>query len=149
MLKTITLGGIVLLLALDQSARRPALRAADDSPKAQPSKVGDLQKERLGVLQELLAEAEKAHKSGATAPAQLHKAKIAVLNAELELCTADADRVGTLEKIVAEAKKYEEGVTESARGGASTNSSALNAKLARVEAEIALERAKAKLTPKK
>jgi hypothetical protein len=104
----------------------------------------DLQKERLNILREQAAITEKAFKAGNIGATQFLQATLAVLNAERELCETAKDRLLVLEKIIAITKDMETMVLAAARAGNVSRSDVLDAKLTRIEAEIALVREKSK-----
>ncbi|HKB41601.1 MAG TPA: hypothetical protein VKD72_34575 [Gemmataceae bacterium] len=119
--------------------------ASDGTPKDKGTRLKALLRERLAVAREAAALADKAYKAGVAASfTQVHEANLAVLNAELDLCERDKDRIPVLEKFVAAMKRLEDSVAEGHKAGTRSSGEMLKAKLARLEAEIALERAKAK-----
>ena len=75
---------------------------------------------------------------------QVYRSEQAVLAAELDLCESDPDRIEVLVKIVAAAKDYEKLAVALNNTGAAPASAPLQARVARLEAEIALERAKSR-----
>ncbi len=111
-----------------------AVRAADDD------KVKALLKERLVTLQAVAELTEKAFAAGGGTFERVIQARLAVFAAELDLCATDAERVKVLEKVVAETKRLE----AAAEKASAPPGTVLVAKVRRLEAEIALERAKAK-----
>jgi outer membrane protein TolC len=126
------------------NAGGPALPAREGAPKDKGTRLKALLTERLAVAREAATLAEKAFRAGGGSGTQVHEANLAVLNAELDLCERDKDRIPVLEKFVAAMKRFEEHVTEAHKSGTRSSGEVLKAKLARLEAEIALERAKAK-----
>jgi hypothetical protein len=101
-------------------------------------------KERLAVLKELAAQTEQGHASGAVPFEQVLEAKLQVRRAELDLCESDKELVKVHEKIVTLLKEMEKGLDQGYREGAVPRSVLLKAKADRLEAETALEQAKAK-----
>ena len=118
--------------------------ASDGTPKDKGTRLKALLTERLAVAREAAALVDRAFRDGTGSFTQVHEANLAVLNAELDLCERDKDRIPVLEKFVAAMKRFEEYVAEGHKAGARSDGEMLKAKLARLEAEIALERAKAK-----
>jgi outer membrane protein TolC len=116
----------------------------DGAPKAKGTRLKGLLTERLAVAREAAALADKAYTAGTGSFTQVQEANLAVLNAELDLCERDKDRIPVLEKFVAAMKRFEEYVAQGHKAGARSSGEVLKAKLARLEAEIALERVKAK-----
>jgi RNA polymerase sigma factor (sigma-70 family) len=116
-------------------------------PKAGGDKTApqkELLKQRLAMAKEMAAQFEKGYQMGTVSLTQLLQAKDAVLKAELDLCESDKERVAVLEKMVASAKMSEETAAAMVQSGQASPTSLLEAKLKRLEAEIALERAKQK-----
>lgn len=74
----------------------------------------------------------------------LEHAQKALLLAELELCDSDKERVAVLEKVVALTKEFEKNAIQRYKDGTVPQADALMAAVNRLEAEIALERAKAR-----
>lgn len=111
-----------------------AVRATDDD------KITVLLKERLVALQAIATLAEKAHAAGTGTFDKVVAARLAVFAAELDLCATDAERAKVLEKVVAETKRLE----ADAKKAAALEGTVLAAKVRRLEAEIALERLRAK-----
>jgi len=96
------------------------------------------------VASDLAARVTKAYQAGTASFAEVHEANLAALNAELDLCQRDKDRVTVLEKFVAAMKRFEEMAAQQHKAGLVPPSALLKAKLARLEAEIALEHTRAK-----
>jgi hypothetical protein len=139
------LAGIVLALSL------PLLASGINSwstnlPRASAAAPPDtrmttLLRERLATLQEIAAQATGAFERGSASVMEVHAANEAVLRAELDLADSQKARIAIHEKLVMEAKKHEEHV---ARIAMDQSFMLLRAKVHRLEAEIALEREKAK-----
>jgi hypothetical protein len=108
------------------------------------ARLKDLLKEKLSVLQKVASQTATAHQNGARSFAQVHEANQAVRYAELDLCDNSKERVAVLEKLLAEAKGYEDTIFQQVKTGAVQTSTALKAKVNRLDVEIALERAKGK-----
>ncbi|MBI2805529.1 MAG: hypothetical protein HYX68_11180 [Planctomycetes bacterium] len=141
------LAGIVLTLVLFLVAGgRRASSGLPQGNAAQPedSPVKKLLKERLTILREIAVSAEKDFRGGAEQYKGVLEAKRAALMGELDLSDTDKERIAILEKIVALAKMQEEHAVKLVKGGQIPKRDALKATVSRLEAEIALERAKAK-----
>jgi hypothetical protein len=108
------------------------------------SKLKSLLKEKLSILQEVASQKTVAHQNGQLSLAQVHEANQAVRYAELDLCDTTQERVAVLEKMAAEAKEFENNILEQVSSGAAPTSTALKAKVGRLDVEIALERTKSK-----
>lgn len=115
-----------------------------DAAEPQDSKLKILLKERLAVLKEIAAQTEKAAKSGEVPFERVLRASEAVLKAELDLAESDKQRIAVFEKMVALAKQREEQAVNVVKMGQAPANLVLQAKVSRLEAEIALERAKSK-----
>jgi outer membrane protein TolC len=137
-------GAALALLLLASGGACPGGPAGAAAAEPKDSRLRDLLREKLDVLTEVADQVEKAHKAGQVSREQVLQAKEAVLRAELDLCESDKERVAVLEKMAAAARQREEEVAKLVQAGQVPTSVLLRAKLARLDAEIALERAKAK-----
>ncbi|MCI0456223.1 MAG: RNA polymerase sigma factor [Gemmataceae bacterium] len=127
----------------------PAGRSADRQPGKQATKetrLRTLLKERLAILRQIADQLNRQHQTGTIPLAQVLDANRKVLEAELELVEDPKGRIAILEKMVGIAKQIEERVAEHSKAGVISQSAVLTARVNRLEAEIALERAKAKAT---
>jgi hypothetical protein len=125
-------------------------KEAKPEPKkpAPNQKVQALLKERLAILKDMQNRAEKLYQTGQASKGALQQINLRVLKAELDLCATDKERIAVHEKMVAVLKAIEQQVAELARRSAAAAGTVLEARLNRLEAEIALERARAKsVTP--
>ena len=111
---------------------------------AKESKVRTLLKERLTILRERASALREQYKSGVAALEPVQEADLRVYRAELDLCESDKERVAVHEKIVAVLREIEQRVAALHKGAAVSAADVTDAKLNRLEAEIALERAKEK-----
>jgi outer membrane protein TolC len=122
------------------SAGSPRVAAAD----TKDSKLKELQEERLSTLRELVKATTADYVTGRVPFDRVQQATRALLDAELEQCQSDKERITVLEKIVALAKESEKNAVQRYKTGAAPHSDALMATAARLEAEIALERLRSK-----
>ena len=111
---------------------------------AKESKIRALLKERLTILRERASALREQYKSGVAALEPVQEADLRVYRAELDLCESDKERVAVHEKIVAVLREIEQRVAALHKGAAVSAADVTDAKLNRLEAEIALERAKEK-----
>lgn len=123
--------------------------SSGEAPTAQAREVKDsrlkeLLKEKLAIVREVSAQRLAAFQSGLTSFAQVNEASLAVLNAELDLCDTDVERIAVLEKMLATARDHEQSVAAIVKAGEATSGTALDAKAARLDIEIRLERIKSK-----
>jgi outer membrane protein TolC len=126
-------------------AAEPQPSASDSTrPGTKDSKVKELMKERLATLRELVRLTTAEYNAGRASFDRLHQAIRAVLDAELEQCQSDKERIAVLGKTLALAKESENNALQRYKSGAATHSDVLMATAARLETEIALERAKSK-----
>jgi hypothetical protein len=112
--------------------------------KKADAKLKELLQERLATLRKLVKQTQADYLAGKVSFDRLHQATRALLDAELEQCESDKERIPVLEKIVALAKDSEKSAVQRYETGNATQSDALMATASRLEAEIALERAKSK-----
>jgi hypothetical protein len=125
--------------------------AKPEAKKPTPNQeVHALLKERLDVLKEIQTRTARRFQNGQGSKGELLEINLRVLKAELDLCATDEERIAVHEKIVAGLKEIEQQAGELVKQGAADAGSVLEARLNRLEAEIALERARAKsVTPSK
>jgi hypothetical protein len=81
---------------------------------------------------------------GGTSQEELANANLRVFAVELELCETDKERVAVHEKIVKIYTTLEEMARRSEKNAVASHEEALEATMKRLDAEIALERAKAR-----
>jgi outer membrane protein TolC len=109
------------------------------------AKVQKLLKERLALLKQIVDETEKAFRMGnGVSVEDFLRAQQAYHKAELELCETDKERIAILEKLVTLAMENERVVSAQVASGSVPHSAVLTASVNRLDAEIALERARAK-----
>jgi hypothetical protein len=132
-----------LSLSSRQTAAEEPTQAEAKSPK-----LKELLKERLTALREIARLTTLAAKSGTAPYEQVLEATRRLLGAELERCDTDKEWVTVLEKFVGEAKKHEEYAAHLSRTGQAPARIALQAKADRLQAEIFLERARARAAAK-
>ena len=124
---------VVAIICLTTDGSRAHAAAGD-------SRLKELLKERLTVLQEIADQATRAYQAGQTSFAQLMEARQAAGNAELDLCETDKERIAVLSRLLTEAKEHERIVSEQVKAGAVPSSIGLKAKASRLQIEIAVER---------
>jgi RNA polymerase sigma-70 factor (ECF subfamily) len=139
-------------LTAEPNAPRAAAPAPADNPAGQQagalatkeSRVRTLLKERLTILRDRASALREQYKSGTAALEPVQEADLRVYRAELDLCESDQDRVAVHEKIVAVLREIEQRVAALHKAAAAPDAAVTDAKLNRLEAEIALEQAKEK-----
>jgi multidrug efflux pump subunit AcrA (membrane-fusion protein) len=107
-------------------------------------KLKELLKQRLAAVRALVKGATADHEAGKVSFERVHQARRALLHARLELCETDKERIALLEEAAALGKQHEEHAAQRYKAGAAPQSDVLMAAAARLQAEIALERAKSK-----
>ncbi len=140
----------VLLLTLAGVAVYAASRPAE-SPAVVPTqtegkqdRVKELLQERLTTCREMVRQVETRYKNGQCTYDEVHSAARMTLDAELEVCTTDKERVAVLEKFLPEAKRHEQTAETFFKSGQGTMTTALKARADRLRVEIDLERARAR-----
>jgi hypothetical protein len=113
--------------------------------RGESKKVHELLNERLATVRELAKVTRAAYMHGTATFAELRQANVLLLKAELELCESDKERVAVHEKAVALAKDNEKIVAQLYKSGQAAQASVLAARADRLDAEIAWERAKARV----
>jgi hypothetical protein len=133
--------GLLIVLASGAwyavAAPRPA--KAED---AKPSRVKVLLQEKLSILRKNASDATRFSQNGGVTADQVHAANQAVYQVELELCDTNQERVAVLENMLAAAREHEQSVVRAAKAGGVAPTAVMTAQLSRLDAEIALERAK-------
>jgi len=95
-----------------------------------------LRKERRDILREAAEQAERLHRNARIDDASLRRITISLLNAELDLAPDRAGRVAIRERIVEQFKAIEEVVAARAESALAQSTDLLEAKAARLQAEI-------------
>lgn len=111
---------------------------------SQSSKVRALQEQRLLVLRNLVRITTEHYRQGQTSSGDLRSATRARDEAELDLCTSNAERIAIRERIVAEAKMLEEQDANLVTNKLQSETLLLRATADRLQQEILLEQARAK-----
>jgi outer membrane protein TolC len=139
----LTVMAATLLMAPASPQARVNLSRKDQAEES-AKKVKELQKERIATLKQMADQTTKLFQHGSVSFEELCEARLLVLKAELDAAEKESDRITLYKNIVDVLKEYEtwaDGRFKSARG---TMISVLKVKAKRLEAEINLERAKAK-----
>jgi hypothetical protein len=109
-----------------------------------PSKLQTLLKERLEILQRRAEKMKSLRKVNAVSEEEVWQANLRLCKAELDLCETARDRIAVLEKIATICKQKEEHIAQLVKQRSVAFAAVDDAHLERLEAEIALEREKAK-----
>jgi hypothetical protein len=139
---------LVCLVLLAVSVVIPRSSAEDPAPlKGKGRALEDLQKERLATLRELAKMATDAYQKGGTGSyLEVQRVIRQLLEAELEQCGSEKERVAILEKFVAAAKDLEKHAAALHKAGVTSPRTVLEAKADRLQVEIALERARGRVS---
>jgi hypothetical protein len=111
-------------------------------PVAGEQRLRKLREEKLKIAQEICAHVHKLRMHGKASFMEAAKSHHLVCKAELELATTDAERVKILTKLVDMAKQIEENAKKLRETGAMSAIDFLNVTVDRLDAEIALEKAR-------
>jgi hypothetical protein len=136
--------GLVLLFVIAMFSR-----AEEPKPAGENTKIKELQKERVAILKDVARLAMEGLRVGQGTPEELRVAQRMLMDAELDLCGSDKERVEVLEKHLTQAQDMEKMMDKLAKAGILGTKSALVAKADRLQLEIALARAKEKLDGRK
>ena len=115
-----------------------------DQAEESARKVKELQKERIATLKQMADAIARLYQSGHGSPEEVYEARLLVLEAELDAAEKGSDRITLYKSIVDVSKQFENLAEERVKTGRGTLATALKFKARRLEAEINLERAKAK-----
>lgn len=126
--------GAAICLSLTHS-----LTAAQHAAKG--SRVKELRKEKLAILQEFAASLRRSYNAGDRPLTDLLEGDRALHNAELDLCETNAERIAVLEKMLANAKELEQNIAVLVKQALRADVELMKAKVCRLDAEIALEQA--------
>jgi hypothetical protein len=121
-------------------AAEPRTERIDDSS----AKIKELQKERIEALKQLVAISAKLYQSARASYDEALDAQVLLLKAELDAAEKPSDRVALYKDFVEMMKGYEKMAAAQKQAGRGTDAAVLKFKAKRLEAEIQLERAKAK-----
>jgi hypothetical protein len=147
-LEALVTASLPLLLALSLGVATIAPHSAygqePGKAEAKGGKLNDLLKERLEVARENARMTMEAFKTLSVAVDEVREANRLLVRAELDACDSDKARIAVLEKAVAEARNLEDIMTRFTKAGQAPVRHALRARADRLQAEIALERAKAR-----
>jgi outer membrane protein TolC len=115
---------------------------ADDQPDPK-ARIKKLQEERLAAAKEIYDLDMKAYQRGGVSYDRARQALVTLLHARLDLAETKDERIKVMEEIVKSAKQWEESVGAMAKSGVIAGTEALRARVDRLSAEIALEKARA------
>lgn len=139
-----TFGSIVFaLFAAGILSTRMATPSRATAAEANDNRIKNLRQEKLTALQAVAEMIGIFHRNGRAPYTDLVEARVAARHAELELCETDAERVAVLEKMLTEAREFEQFHRAQKEAAQGTEVEVLKAKAARLDVEVALERAKA------
>jgi hypothetical protein len=133
------LPGMLATVTRGVSATPPA-----GPPDGKDAKLKELLQERLAILRKLVQVTTTDYQAGKASFERVHQASRALLQARLDVCESDKERIALLEEAVGLARNYEKNAVQRYKAGVAPQSDVLTATAARLESEIALERAKAK-----
>jgi outer membrane protein TolC len=114
--------------------------------KADPNdRMKALLRQRVDTAKDIFDLMLEKYKHGGGNIGSVHRAKVNWLTARLSLADTKGERVKIHEEIVKDAKEWEQSALQNVETGAGERIEALTARADRIEAEIALERAKSEL----
>jgi len=96
----------------------------------------------LATARTLVDLTSREYKNGGVPFLKVHQAMMVLHRAELDACESDRERIAVHERMVAATKEIEKTVEELLRASEAPQSDSLQAKLNRLDAQIALERAR-------
>jgi hypothetical protein len=134
----------VLLFALvGVCSSLPFLGMNAQEPAKNDAKIKDLQKERLLIVREAAKKEMQHFKAGIGRGEEVVDSTRVLMDAELDVCESNKERIAALEGILAAAKENETMIKQFADSRQGREGIALLARAERLRVEIALERAKA------
>lgn len=141
-MKTPALIVVVMAVALVVSAANS--QEAGKNPADASAKIKELQIERIGILRDLAEFSTPLLKRGTYTFDEACEAKSLLLNAEIEVAEIDAARIKLYEEFVESMNLYEEIARARKEGARGTEADVIKVKARRLEAQIAMERVRAK-----
>lgn len=109
----------------------------------QPDKIKELQEKRIALLKEIVEVTEKAFKGAQSSYDQVIKARLDLLQAQLDATQKKEDRIRLLEEMVKHAEDLEKAVQKLFEAKQVGQVDALKAQAFVLQTKIALEQAKA------
>jgi hypothetical protein len=131
-----------------QNQMRAMFKSGGAKPEVKDSKLKDLLKERLATTREFARLVGQRFKNRDGTLEEMMEATRILLEAELDVCDSDKERIAILDKFLAAARENERIATNLNKAGQGRESTALKAKTDRLQVEIALERTKVKAAVK-
>jgi outer membrane protein TolC len=125
--------GIVTGLAISSGLAEPPAVGDRDAER-----VTELQKERRDILREAVDQAERGYRAGVVQYSSVSRIKLNWLSAELDAAPDRAARVAVRKRIVLQLRHVEETTVELVNAGQAQSIDLLEAKAARLQAEIEL-----------
>jgi outer membrane protein TolC len=122
-----------------QASAKPAERKAVRQT-AGTSKLATLQMQRLALLKEIAQDYRKRFQTGQAGTEEVLRASLAVIRADLELKHTRTERIALRQQWVKETTDFEKLVEQQYKVGSVPHSAVDEAQVARLEAEINLER---------
>ena len=115
-----------------------------DKTEESAKKIKEIQRERIATLKQLVDVYSRRRERRQASFEEVAEARLLLLNAELDAAEKGSSRITLYKSIVDVLKEGEKFAEEAARIGGGTEARMLKVKARRLEAEINLERAKAK-----
>lgn len=133
-------------LVAGASPMQPA-SVAPVAEREKPDSIEELQKKRIAVLKEILDITEKSFKSGQTSFDRVGKARLVLLQAQLDASQTKEERIRLLGEMVKHAETMEAAVKRLVEAGQAGAVEALNATATALQTKIAFEKAKVAKDP--
>lgn len=137
----LSIGVVLLVLAARGSGPRTAFVACADDNAV--DSVTALLREKVATLRAIVDQVNQQYETGVGSLDEVFQTTRALRHAELALCTTTEQKIPILEKLLVEAKDMEKYVNTDFTLGKRIETHVLQAKVNRIDAEIALEQAKA------
>jgi hypothetical protein len=138
---TVMAATLLLAPASPQDRVNPSRK---DQTKESAQKVKELQKERIATLKEMVDQGTRLFQSHRASFEEVSEARLMLLTAELDAAETESDRITLYKNMVKVLDEYEVWARTRVQFARMTEFSLLKIKARRLEAEINLERAKAK-----
>lgn len=133
---------LVLILCLTFAVVTNLALHGGGKKEGPPEKIQALLKERMETITKIYDATVLASKDGKVAAGAVYQAKLALLNAKLEMATSKDERIKLLEEVLKETEGWEKQVLKQAEAGQASQVEVLQAHLGVLEARLTVEIAK-------
>ncbi|MGZ3303851.1 MAG: hypothetical protein ACXVBG_23505 [Isosphaeraceae bacterium] len=133
---------IPLFLTLTAASLLSSPASPQDKAPESPSRIKDLQKQRVETLRQATAVGLKLYQSGRVEVSEVLEDRMSLLKAEIDATEKTADRIPLYTRTVDSLKQFEEIAKARVEAGRGSEYALLRVRAKRLEVEVLLEQAK-------